>query len=84
MAGVGFTTGLGAAGLGGLGLDTAGGFGSVFCLEATAGRGFVVGLFGREEAGGDGLTVCRAGALLTTTCRVQFRCRAGLSAQASM
>ena len=80
----GFATGLGVAGLGRWGLDATGGFDSIFCLEATTGRGFDTGLFGRGETGEDGLAFSRLEVLLATTCRAQFRCRAGLSAQASM
>ena len=75
---------LGSAGLGRWGLDATGGFDSIFSLEANTGRGFVTGLFGRGETGEDGLAFSRLEVLLATTCRAQFRCRAGLSAQASM
>ena len=56
---------------------------SVFWFEATTGSGFGAALFGRDEPGDNGVAAFRGGVLLTMLCRVQFRCLAGLSAQAS-
>jgi|GEM_PF-3514901 len=79
----GGATGFGVAGLGPGGLDAAVASDSVFWFEATTGSGFGAALFGRDEPGDNGVAAFRGGVLLTMLCRVQFRCLAGLSAQAS-